>query len=124
MVVTTVPLQKITYHRSSGLITTLLTTLKVVHNVTDKNTNTNHPIDNSDPIHSGRTTLLGTSIAVLSGIFLLLFLVYFFVFVCQKWYKKKMCSRNCQHEQIEYLNTKQILNTYGNKALLFGYFCI
>lgn len=88
-VVTTVSQQKTTYHRSSGLITTLLTTLKVVHNVTDKNTNTNHPINNSDPIHPGKTTLLGTSIAVLSGIFLLLLVIYIFVFVCQKLYKKK-----------------------------------
>lgn len=62
VVVTTVPLQKTTYHRSSGLITTLLTTLKVVHNVTDKNTDTNYPIDNSGPIHSSKATLLGTSI--------------------------------------------------------------
>lgn len=80
---------KFSYHRSLGLITTLLTTLKVVHNVTDKNTNTNHPINDSDPIHPGNTTLLGTSIAVLSGIFLLLLVIYIFVFVCQKLYKKK-----------------------------------
>lgn len=61
VVVTTVQLQKITYHRSSGLITALLSTLKVVHNVTDKNTNKIHPINNSGPIHSSRLTLLGTS---------------------------------------------------------------
>lgn len=45
--VTTVPLQRTTYHRSSGPITTLLTTLNVVHNLTKTNTTTNNPKNDS-----------------------------------------------------------------------------
>lgn len=85
-------LQKTTYYRSSGLITTLLTTIKVVHNETNNSTRTKCPKNLSDPnhpIHHNKTTILETTIAALSGIFLLLLLVHFLVYLLQKFYKKK-----------------------------------
>lgn len=83
-VVTTVPLQKTTYYQSSGLITSLLTTLKVVHNETNNNTEANYPKNVSGSTYHFQNTLLKRSIAVLSGIILLLLCVHFIVYVRQK----------------------------------------
>lgn len=89
---TTVPLQKTTINRSSGLNTTLktlLTTPKVVRNETNTNSGTQCPKHVSAPGHYYKTTFLKTSIAAFSGIFLLLLIVYFLVYFRQKFYEQK-----------------------------------
>lgn len=121
-VVTTVLQQKTSYHRSSGLITTLLSTLKVVHNVTDKT-----PIHIIRQIIQIQFILVKLHIQEQAQLFCLESFFYYFWSISLSLFvrnctKRKMCSRNCQHKQIEYLNTKQIFNTYGNKAQLFGYY--
>lgn len=85
---------EITYYLSSGQISTLLTTLKVVHNETNNSTETNYPKNVSGPIHHSQNAHLQTSIAVLSGIILLLLCVHFSVYVRQKLYEKKNVFQN------------------------------